>query len=107
MINEDEVYFYIMKDEGDPLNPAAYRPDYSQVVGSDGSTILIFGANGIEGADRNLPNCLTGLDLEPEGNYFWSENFVWTFFVLSWKYVDSNEPYTQTIAYAAIRVLPS
>lgn len=109
MINEKEVYFYIMKDSGDPLNPAAYSPDYSQVVqGNGGSTILLFGAKSIGSAALNPDNCLTGYDPTfGNYNYFWTENLVWCFFVLSWKYVDSNEPYTQTIAYAAIRVLPS
>lgn len=111
MINEKEVYFYIMKDSGDPLNPAAYSPDYSQVIqGNGGSTILLFGAKSIGIAALNSNDCLTGKDPDlgiNRYNYFWTENLVWCFFVLSWKYVDSNEFYTQTIAYAAIRVLPS
>ncbi|NWG09211.1 MAG: hypothetical protein HXX80_02690 [Nitrososphaerales archaeon] len=107
MINEDEVYFYIVKDTGNPLNPDPYYPDYSQIVqGNGGDTILLFGARSIGSEDLNLNNCLTGLDLSPD-NYFWTENLVWCFFVLSWRYVDSNEPYTQTIAYSAIRILPS
>lgn len=106
MVDEKEVYFYIVNATGNPLDPDPY-PDYSQVVQKNGgNTILVFGSRSIEGDEFNYDNCLTGYG-PSNYNYFWTENLVWCFFVLSWKYADTDEPYTQTIAYAAIRVLPS
>jgi hypothetical protein len=106
-IYEDEIFFYLLQNTSSLQSPIAYSPDFNQIVPSKGSTILVFGSTTPGGNQLNVDDVLLGPELNNGRNDYTDENLAWTFLLISWKFVDSQDVTLEMIPYVAIHILPS
>jgi hypothetical protein len=101
---ESEIYFYIVDPSSTIGNLVSYNPDDPIVVGPDETTILKFASREAYKDDFHPEGVLRGFD--PHDNEPGTENLLWSFIALFWRYQGTDRVYGKTIPFTAVYIEP-
>jgi len=101
---ESEVYFYLVDPASDGTDIIPYNKNDPIVLGPDESTTLKFAASQAYTSFYNPSNILQGYP--PHDNDDGTENLLWSYIALFWKYTDSSRVFGKTIPFTAIHLKP-
>jgi hypothetical protein len=101
---ESEVYFYLVDSSSESNSLVAYDKLNPVVVESGETTILKFASKQAFHDDFNQAGILQGYI--PHNNEPGTENLLWSYIALFWRYEDSSSVYGKTIPFVAIHLEP-
>jgi hypothetical protein len=106
---ESEIYFYLVNSSSTPSNLVSYNNSSPIVVEPDKSTILKFASNESYKDFFHEPGILQGYKIKGgDGNFHnnsaGTENLLWSFIALFWKYPNTNSTYGKTIPFTAVHL---
>jgi hypothetical protein len=106
---ESEVYFYIVDPSSTAETLVAYDPDDPIIVDPEDTTILKFASSQAFGSNFHQPDIgTTGIlqGYDGHNNSPGTENLLWSFIALFWKYPGTERVYGKTIPFTAVYLKP-
>lgn len=97
---ESEIYFYIVDPSSTPENLTPYDSDDPIIVNPDETTVLKFASKEPYKADFHPTGILRGY--YPHDNDPGTENLLWSYIALFWRYPGTDRVYGKTIPFTAV-----